>query len=1044
MSAELASEPEENKFKSYLEASKPQNPDLVANFIGLQDPRQIEGMDYIRGQLEKKGFRVDSYEYKVTTKTEIRRPINPKLKNGPTERVTLEEKINVNSNFKAVRQLDWRVSKDPENILILQVTRAKGESLSLPIIFPNIIKKGRQILVNRISKVTHAQLIAKPDLKFETIPKPIEDCPELKEQLLERSKRKKGMQSTVRELLDMPGLPVSISEKIAGIATGKAIDITDTEAINIILLSDLQTRYMGLLQNFIEEVANKSTPVPGLAKQFQEMTLSLKPNYLANKFQMYFDEEVHFNDNADVFKQIFKTLQKMEEKAIIVNDKPVTKNQIFTQIKSIVVLSRSQVDPELWKRCLFLYDPDEEKNLVNKNDQVIDELVENCRKIIMSIHSAASQSLLEVYLTHNADYFMKNKFVRFDQEPFEKNEPAFFKSMVMPLLQLKSPKKGEKETIFKLFSERGIEPNKLIHPVHCMGAAYGFLIGKQILEGMQKFLQIGLNTLFHRFGKDFFEICYERIIFEAGLPVSRANFAKWLILKRIINKPEEFGYIPIENETDYDPLLTPEILAGSGQSIFPVNFTSKEFTKAFFEKQDQFIAFIQRLKGSLATQDSEFSAAQVFMDLANAGRYNFRSSGFKKQLKGTFLYDELSEVISNSCSDIKKEIEANATNRKAILKIPLAYSSILYIGSTFSVYVGDHAVQVHLMAVPVLNVEQLSDISKTFSKNMIQHLKQTNTSERKGLVQAIKILNEYIKMSLEFTRFSSILVMDRMIHHILDQEHKKSENTPLHQKYFVSDRDKLFVGNIKDINIGNLALYQIDNIKINLDELDTMAFGKALQCIGFYKSAQKTIKDKMEIIGKVMIILGRFATHLKETKEWKTYYKLIENLKQLVPQPIETLNDKKLRMLKVISDELKGMLQTSTNNDNIVNQLVGEWKRRYPSMIAKFYFYNSFLDSDQSFKDNLVLEIKQSRNFINLLKSKKSVFFFPEGSKDFQISHMNEIGNFLKKINYQGNIYVEIQNLSDEKINAITKMFYPNHFFKLNQLNPIKKTPPKA
>ena len=214
------------------------------------EKRQIEGIDLLTGLLNDRGFEVDHFEYKVLKKSEIRRPINPKQKNSPTEKITVEEKLNVNANLKSVGQLEWRVMKDPENVLLLQTQRTKGEALCLPLYFDSVFKKERQILVTGLNNAIKCQLVAKPDLRFQRIPEPIEQDKTVKDQLIHRASRQKGMQSTARELLDFPGLPEGITKKIVAIATGKKEKLNDAEAINLILISDLYSRYTPAFQTF--------------------------------------------------------------------------------------------------------------------------------------------------------------------------------------------------------------------------------------------------------------------------------------------------------------------------------------------------------------------------------------------------------------------------------------------------------------------------------------------------------------------------------------------------------------------------------------------------------------------------------------------------------------------------------------------------------------------------------------------------------------------------------------------------------------------------
>ena len=275
---------------SLLESDDTSSLDLKICFVSLVDARQIEGIDILRQVLERYHFTVENFEYKLTSKIEVRKPINPKIKNGPSEKVIVEERVNINTQLKTLRQLSWRVSKDPENVLLLQISRTKGESLCVPLIFSKILNDKKQILVTGITNRIKLQLTAKPDLSLKKIPLAILQNEACKIDLIKRSKRLKGMQAAMRELQEITSFPKDLKDKILGIITGKKIELTDAEAINLLLLSDLHNRYSTMFQNFQQEVVTQASPVPALTKQFIELTQGIKTSILVSKLAPYLGE----------------------------------------------------------------------------------------------------------------------------------------------------------------------------------------------------------------------------------------------------------------------------------------------------------------------------------------------------------------------------------------------------------------------------------------------------------------------------------------------------------------------------------------------------------------------------------------------------------------------------------------------------------------------------------------------------------------------------------------------------------------------------------
>ena len=218
-SAEKHNPPVQKKEPASGDSSKKSQPDLTVRFIGLQDKRQVEDMEIIEQLLNKMRFDIDYFEYKIVKKTETRRPINPKFPDGPKQKVLVEERINVNGDLKTVRQLEWRVLKDPENVLLVQLNRAKGEAFCLTLTFERLFENDRQVLVAGLTNQVRLQLITVPDLKFQKIPDPVEENVAFKEQLLNRASRTRGMQATARELLDFPSLPNEFSKKVAPVSS---------------------------------------------------------------------------------------------------------------------------------------------------------------------------------------------------------------------------------------------------------------------------------------------------------------------------------------------------------------------------------------------------------------------------------------------------------------------------------------------------------------------------------------------------------------------------------------------------------------------------------------------------------------------------------------------------------------------------------------------------------------------------------------------------------------------------------------------------------
>lgn len=1012
-------------------------PDMVICLVSNLDSRQVVGIDQIRTQLEKHKFSLDHFEYKVTNKVEMRRPINPKVKNGPTEKIIVEEKVNINANLKTLRQLTWRVLKDPENVLLVQITRAKGETLSVPLIFNKVLKSHRSILITGASHFTRIQLLSKPDLNFSRIPKIIEENEEFKISLLQRSKRKKGLQASMRELQDIQGIPKDVHEKVMGIISGRKVELSDAEAINLLILSDLYSRYSAMFHTFQTDFGGKKLSTAALTKQFLELTHGIKTSYLVQKLRPYMGENADkCRKNNHVFHLLYKSLTRLDEKKIVDNGKILNRSSLFGVLKSLVFTSRSQQDPDLWKQCLFFQDPNDEHTIEKENDAVIDRLSGISEKRLVEDFEASSHSLFEVHLTHNLHNFVLGKRVWVSSDYLKDFELGVVNSVIIPTLHFKHASGAQISEKNGLFSQSTKTSAELINPIHFPARSYGFLMSKRLLQNTKSFLGKNVKSIEKRLGEHLFPAMYEKLIFEPGLPISRNQYANFLEKKQLIRKIKEKGYCSNSIEVDYDELLTEQTLLGDGVSIFDKNFSKEEFTKRYKNARAQFESFLNNIRRMKDANPDEFNPAHIFVNLMEEGQYNFRSPFFRKQIKSTYLYEELREIVTNSCMEIKDKIADSAVTDKAVLKIPLSLEPILFIGNTFSINVSMRIIDVHLVASPVESSEKLSALSNSFSITLEKYLEGDNTPEKKSLKQTIEILREYQKVSAEFFRLMTILVLDRHLDNLVKIDNEMEQLNPNHLKYYFLDMEKLVIGSIRGQNLSGILQYDTKLTAKKTSEVDNLTIGQFIQQILYYKSALRQINHKKATIRTILKLLSKFSSKLKDDPKWKRYHRMIRKFNKILGLPVQHLSKKILIQLSDISQEIKDLVKKEEYKEGVIALLFAEWKRRNPEQKNDIYFYDSFLDASGTGKDNLIFKIRMARELSGQLAKKKCIIFFPEGAKEHQLKQMKEIMLFLNVDYPLLDVYVETRTLSDETQENLARRFHPKNFFLIDKITP--------
>lgn len=1019
-----------------LESDDTSSLDLKICFVSLVDARQVEAMDALRQILERYQFAVENFEYKVTTKSEVRKPINPKVKNGPTEKVIVEERININTQLKTLRQLSWRVAKDPENVLLLQISRTKGESLCVPLIFSKIIRENKQILITGITDKIRLQLVAKPDLTLKKIPLLILQNEACKVDLINRSKRLKGMQAAMRELQEITIFPKEIKDKILGIIIGRKTDLTDAEAINLILLSDLHNRYSTMFINFQKDVATQAAPVPALTKQFVELTQGIKTSLLVSKLAPYLGENANqCKKNDHVFALIYRNLKKLDNKKIVDDGRILSQASLFTEIKSLFLFTRSQIDPNLWDKCLFFLNDKEENSTQGNNQETIEQLTNNCRSKLVKSHTASSKNLFEQYLINNIQNYTIREKIWISDKFLSKYEYGLLKSVVLPQLHFRLAKGSSQKTENGLFLEKLPPVGKLNNPIHFVSKTYGRLIHNRLLNNTRQVMEPGYGDLIKRYKNLFFDIFYNRIVTDPGFAISRQDFLLFLKKNSFIRKPKEIGYEKPKLDVAKDELLTEKIINGSKESLFKVDIDNKAFNKEYSKSRIQLFTFIKNIE-ELSKREEVHNPAKIFLDVMQSGNYNFRSSYFRRQLKNTFLFEELNEIVINSCTEIKPVIASNAINNKIVLRIPSKFDSILYIGNVFKLTVGQKDVSVCLLSAAG-NDENFDSISRNFSHNFSLYLKAEDTSERKGLIQAMRILQEYQKNSINYVRNISVILLDRHIQNLLLLEKEKNKLTPGHIKFYFQDHEKLAIGNTRDINLSNIFQYKASGGNQDLT-IDSYSFGQFIQSMIYFKEAQNDIESRRAVLKKIIDLLNKFSDKLKSTEKWKTYAQMIRQFDNMISVPISAFDNKLLNLLSISSNKLKKLVDKEEYMDGIIGLLHAEWKRRNPESQKEIYFFTPFLSMQGSVKENVVLKIRTAYDLLIKLNQKKCILFLPEGTKDHQIRQMFEIEEFIKEHYKELHVFVETHVLSEALIDELCKKFHPKSYFVIDKLTPVK------
>ncbi len=1027
--------------RSFKNENDRKEPNKIIRFVSLLGSHLVEDMDVLKKMLNEKKFTVDYFEYKVVNTLVQRRLINIDRRSGPKERIRVDEKVDVNSNLKYLRQFTWRVLKDVNNVLLVQLSQLKGVPCCLPLIFPSILEKKRQILVSGITNNMRIQLSSKPDLLFKTIPELIVENKACKEHILNRADRERSMLAITRSLQDFPLLPEDITIKINAIAAGEKNILSEAEAINLILLSDLNSRYMPMFQTFQNEVSGRATAVSALAGQFAEMTQGISTERLIEVFKEYLldedteDEGLSSPNNTQLFNFLYMKAQRIEEKRIRIGDFSLTRAGMFSLMRSVVTFARCQFDPDLWKRCFFILRREDENTHEYENQETINSLSQILHKNLQVHESASSQSLMEIHLTHNLHRHIDGKRVLLSKAVLSEMEQAVIKSVVVPRFYQPSWEIQRPESI-RLFLEMNIRSFKLINSIHTVSRVYGFLIGRRMREAVQKFLKPGLRDLLTRFGRDFFSIFYEMTILETGLPVSRNQFAEWLEFKGYFKNLEEYGFISSTLETNFDAMLNPKVLSETGVSVFPGTYSSTNFEEDYKRSKNEFETFLENLKKN--AQDKTAVVERILYGFFNKNYYSFNSSQFRDYIKKSELYNALQGIVMQCCKELAQNIIDLSVNNKIILKVPFDFEPLLLLENMFNVTIENQAYQVHLIAVPVESEKELEGTSNRFSHNLFNALQDTNNPNVTYLISAKTIVREYLQTARDFFKYISLIVLDRQISQSVDKMRQVKSYNPNYIKYGFQNYEKLIVGNIKTINLGKLV--QFDASKKAKDMFYNVPASHILQAVVLYKSANQKLRDYRDTIDRILDLLESHAKKKEEDYESITYMKQIQKFKELLSTPVDELSENVLNIIAILAGKIQKTISLGRSKKGVLDAIYYKWNRLYGSRARKIDFYFAFLKefAGTNYEKKMFIEIAKSREILLNIKRRKCLIFIPDKQKDDHLRYISEIGAFILDRGYDLDMYVEINGLSKENIDELAKVFYPKNFFRLDRINPKK------
>ena len=356
----------------------------IISLISNVSADKIGGLEQFLTSFKSAEARAEVNPFRHVIQRKARRTMGGKFSKGLTHEVTENVEINPNEDLFGLRRWLGGIRQSPASVMLLSINKIKEEPLAAPLIFSELLKTGRPVLVAGADRSTQDQLFAKIDTACQNIPDTIQHNGSLKTMLLARVQRRKGFVSTIRHLMDLEFLPQPVQEKVNEInGGGDPTKLTEAETVNLSLLADLASRYRNCLMQYKETLANSTLNVQQLISMFEILMSDIPLKEALQHFTEFLgkDDErpEEIRSKAELFGYLNRFINSTEggSRGTTRTEKV---DQMFKRLISVVIAQRAKVDPVLWRRCSFIFDPEPEERALLSNLEPLHAYIDKTRQ----------------------------------------------------------------------------------------------------------------------------------------------------------------------------------------------------------------------------------------------------------------------------------------------------------------------------------------------------------------------------------------------------------------------------------------------------------------------------------------------------------------------------------------------------------------------------------------------------------------------------------------------------------------------------------------
>lgn len=1016
---------------------------FTVRMVSHLERSHIPGMDHLKQQFKFQGFTVEHFEYKVMVRKEIKRAINPKdKKSNIQEKVIIDEKVDLNSDLRYAKQLINRVNLGPENILLIHLNKARGEYFAIPLYFSRLQRDNKPILVVGMSEDVKTQLMCAPDLNFKEIPKTLQQNKPLLETMKLRLGRKKGIQASLRELMDLPLFPTKIRNKIQQISAGGNNELTEEEGVNLMLLSDMYSRYSAVLNHFETEMELRRLKVQQLSSMFCELMNGIPLKTLVMRLAPFLDDKpMDFKTLPQYFSYVYQAYLNLDDTKNPVYGRKGIKNKadFFKALRCMFLFSRSQQDPQLWKNCYYYCGDVKKQGVPEENLTALYQVTKEIKKQIKNHRSATHNSLVEIYSLHNFTNFLRNRKVILPKKGFTPVQFGLLRHMILPGFGIKVTKNDG--VSFSLKTSDG----KLIHnnsfSPHMLSRVYGVYIAQKLEAETRAFLKPGPAMLNQKFGNNLFDVLYEQVVLKYNLPISANQYAAWLQHNKMIGSLKEKGWIERKREADQELHISAKILNGSGDTLLPKKFDSDDYRETFLKYETDVNVLVGKIREN-ARKQGENNFYQILVDVFNKGIFHIRSGAFRTNIKNSFLHQAFQHILQEIAQTMMFDLNSAIEGSKVILKVPQNIEPLLIIGHTFQLVdkQTNQPIGIHLVASPVETPDQLAGLSKKFSSLLVNRLRLVETAQEKKLIEAANFFMEFHEAMRKYFDYLTLSTIDLLMRQLVIRTMQQSRMLPKHIKFYIPDDAKWLVGDLASRNLSKLLrgpYREEGKNKATIIDPGKFSFGQIIEGI---EAVQRAEKQAAEAVSSIQLILEGVQKAPEEVRETPAVRQLLLGMnfmQEVLKAPLERIGTREAASFIDKSAKFKKIFKgfSPSNPRGVLFYL-----RKHISVFAEdweshVYFYKQFTDKTHDAESGeLTKLLLKAGAFMKQVRETQCVIFFLESDKEFQLRNLIKVDKGLKRLNPGMELFLETTSLQKSQVEFICRAFHPQHLFRVENL----------